>query len=280
MRRIFCVVFGIHLAVISGICLSGLSSRLFPPKKEIPFKVKLGASTPSRGPVVGPPERTRPRPAAPKAEPKPVVPKPEPKPEPKPVVPKPEPKPVVPKPKPVPKSRPKPKTTPKRNAKPEPRIPAPKPKTPVAKPPKKPESRTEREQREVYRPPAGANNFNPNVPIGSRNAAQLHAPKSDNRTPQGGLTPDEEAYNGKLRSFLYAKWVQPNRILLGDELPSAVIEIEIDGAGNVRSAKIAQPSGNRTMDESVRRLLAVLDRLPAPPGGRARTLAVMLKAEE
>lgn len=286
MRRIVCVVLACHLVGLSYIC-SDLFSRQ--PKKEIPFKVKIGAATPSHGPTVGSPERRRPQPGspappappkpkpeppAPKLKPKPVKPKPEPKPMPKPVKPKPEP--PVPKVKPKAKPvKPKAKPTPKPKAAVKPKA---EPLVPKAKP--KRQSRVEREQKEVYRPPAGSNNFNPNVPISRRDAAQVRAPKPDNRTPQGGLTPDEEAYNRKLGLFIKDRWRPPASIQLQQDFQPPKIEVEIDGAGNVRGGKLVQSSGNHALDESARRLLAALDRLPAPPNGIPRTLSIVLKAEE
>ena len=290
MRQIVCVVLACHFIGLSFFC-SDFYARFHPPKKEIPFKVKIGAATPSHGPVVGPPERRRPRPEPPAPpappKPKPEPPAPKPKPKPKPVKPKPEPpapkskpksKPVKPKPEPpAPKAKPA-KTKPKQKPV-KPRT-ATKPTPEPAAPPSRQPSRVEREQREVYRPPAGSNNFNPNVPIGSRDAAQVYAPKPDHRTPQGGLTPDDEAYNRRLMLFIKDRWHPPASIQLQHDLPSPTIEIEIDGAGNVRASKLLTPSGNRAMDDSARRLLKVLDRLPTPPKGLPRTLQIVLKAEE
>ena len=118
------------------------------------------------------------------------------------------------------------------------------------------------------------------MPIGSRDAAQVRASKFDNRTPQGGLSPDEEAYNRRIMLFIEDRWHPPSLIQLQHELPSPVIELEIDGAGNVRGAKLLQSSGNRAMDDSARRLLKVLDRVPSPPKGVPRTLQIMLKPKE
>ena len=273
--------------------------------KENMFRVKIGGAELSRGPETGMPERTPPPPPAPprpavpepgvppppqkrvpaepripvvKPKPKPVVkPKPKPvvKPKPKPVVkPKPKPKPVVkPKPKPVVKPKPKPvvKPKPKPVVKPKPKsVVKPKPKSvvkPKPKPVVKPRQRDPHD--DVYRDP-NPPNLNPKVPVGSRNRAQQYASKADNKTPGGGKKVDEAAwrqYGTRVERYIYSRWVEPPRSLLGNSYPETVVDITIEADGKVSAAKIVKSSGSRPMESSVEILLKNLDLLPRPPEG-------------
>lgn len=267
-----------HLLVVGGpLAWWWLMGRLNPPK-EIAFKVKLGDLTPSHAPVVGEPERLRPGvqvPAPAPAPPEPVV-KPIPRPRPKP-------RPQAAEPVVKPKPRPKTKVTPR--PKPRPRavepVVSPRPRSSAQNKPRT-QTRPTRQQRassveeaqsQVYRP-AGGDNFNRNVKIGSRDAGQVKGP-ADHKTPQGGLTKDEEAYYTNLKKFLDVKWVEPSRTHLGDLRPKATLELEIAADGRVLNARIVQASGNTPMDESVRRLIKVLDRVPTPPGGALKILVQM-----
>ena len=251
--------------------------------KEHMFRVTIGGAELSKGPMVGMPERTPPRPPAPPkpepqmpappkkripAEPRMPVVKPKPKPKPKPVVkpkPKPRPKPVVkPKPKPAPKPvvkpKPKPVVKPKTVVKPKPK-PVVKPKT-VVKPRRDPHD-------EVYQDP-NPPNLNPKVPVGSRNRAQQYAPKADNKAPGGGKKADEAAwlnYGKNVERYIYSRWVEPPRSLLGDSYPETVVDITIEANGKVSAVRVVKSSGNRPMESSVQALLANLDLLPRPPEG-------------
>ena len=282
----FLLVAAAHVCVVLGPLWLGSLAGKKKPEEEM-FRVKIGGKVLSQGPQVGMPERRvqplapPPEPDIPKVTPKPeVVPepqiplvKPEPvvKPKPKPVV-KPRPKPVVkPKPKPVVKPRPKPvvkpkpkpvvKPRPKPVVKPRPR-PAVKPK-PVVKP-RRPDPLDDVYQDDQHR------NDNFNVPAGSRNRSQKYAPKHDNKTPGGGRKADEAAfvrYGKNVERYIYSRWVEPPRSLLQGEFPETVIELTIGADGRVSRAEIVRSSGNRSMEASVKALLARLDLLPRPPEG-------------
>jgi len=279
--RIFCHVFILHALIIGGpMVWLWAHGKLFPPKENA-FKVKLGDITPSHAEVVGPPERLRPAanpsPPAPAPPPEPAVPTP-PKPKPRPVPSEPVVKPL-PKPKPRPRAKPKPKPRPKKVVRPkaEPKVTLPprhstRPVKPSPRHSHRPTSVAEA-QSQVYRP-SGGSNFNPNVKIGSRDAGQVKGP-ADHKTPQGGLTKSEEAYYASLKKFLDVKWVEPSRILLGDLRPKTAIELDIAPDGRVLRARIVQASGNGPMDDSIRRMFKVLDRVPAPPNGRMKISVLM-----
>ena len=272
--RIFFFILLAHLLAIGGpLAWMWARGRLNPPK-EVAFKVKLGDVTPSHAPVVGEPERLRPNAGKSSPPPEPEVKLP-PKPKPRPVEPKVK---LPPKPKPKPKpAEPKVKIPPKPKNKPaEPRVNVPKRTKPAVKPRstavRRPTTEAEA-QSQVYRP-AGGNNFNRNVKIGTRDAGQKKGP-ADNKTPQGGLTKDEEAYYASLKKFLDVKWVEPSRTHLGDLRPKATLELEISADGRVLNARIVEASGNVSMDESIRRLIKVLDRVPTPPDGALKILVQM-----
>ena len=258
----FLLVAAAHVCVVLGPLWLGSLAGKKKPKEEM-FRVKIGGKALSQGPQVGMPER-RVRPLAP--PPEPDIPKVTPKPEvvPEPQIPLVKPKPVVkPKPKPVVKPRPKPVV------KPRPR-PAVKPK-PVVKPRPKPVVKPRRPDPldDVYQD-VQPRNDNFNVPAGSRNRSQKYAPKHDNKTPGGGRKADEAAfvrYGKNVERYIYSRWVEPPRSLLQGEFPETVIELTIGADGRVSRAEIVRSSGNRSMEASVKALLARLDLLPRPPEG-------------
>ena len=281
----FFLVALLHVCVILGpVWLMGVIDRK--PREQM-FRVKIGGSALSKGPEVGMPERTPPRPTPPEpaVKPKPipkeptipaVKPNPIPK-EPKVPVVKPKPK---PKPKPVVKPKPKPKepTIPAVKPKPKPKPavkPKPKPK-PAVKPKNKPPKRDNMD--DVYRPPV-SQNMNPHVPVGTRNRAQKYAAKPDHKAPGGGLKVDEAAfarYGKNVERYIYDRWSEPPRSLLGGTFPETTVEITIEEDGRVSSATVVQASSSRAMEESVKHLLSHLDLLPRPPDGRI-TFRITLK---
>ena len=281
----FFLVALLHVCVILGpVWLMGVIDRK--PREQM-FRVKIGGSALSRGPEVGMPERTPPRPAPPEVKPgprEPAIPAVKPKPVPKepkvPAVkpkPKPKPKPAV-KPRPRPKEptipavkpRPKPKPAVKPKARPQ------EPKVPAVKPKPKPQKRDNMD--DVYRPPA-SQNLNPHVPVGTKDRAQKYATKPDHKAPGGGLKADEAAfarYGKNVERYIYDRWSEPPRSLLGGAFPETTVEITIEADGRVSSAKVVKASSSRAMEESVKLLLAHLDLLPRPPDGRI-TFRITLK---
>ena len=264
--------------------------------RENMFRVKIGASELSKGPVTGMPERIPPRHLPIPSEP--VIPVP-----PRPRIPaEPRVELVKPKTKTKPKTsprlkkkiKPKPKVKPRREPevpmrkkvvkpRPEPRIPA---KKRVVKPLRKKQDPVQRKpvkpkrdpMDDVYRDP-NPPNLNPKVPVGSRNRAQQYAPKADHKTPGGGRRVDEAVwakYSQNVERYIYSRWTEPPRSLLGDELPETVVQITIEADGKVSAAQIVRSSGNRPMETSVQALLAGLDLLPRPPEGRI-TFRITLK---
>ncbi len=270
---IFCNVLILHCVFVFGPLLLASLFRWISPPREVAFTVKLGGDAPSHAPEVGEPERTRPRPEPPVSRPEPPVSRPEPpvsRPEPRPVE-KPPVQPAPRKPAPrktVPRKTAPRKTTPRKTAS---QKPAPRKTAPRRTAPRRP-STVEEAQRQVYS--GGVNNFNPNVRIGQRNTGQARGPQ-DNRTPQGGRTPAMERYLAGAGRYIKSRWNQPPKSLLGGELPETLIEIDVEADGRVSGSRIVRPSGVAAMDESIRRLFAVLDRVPAPPSGRVTVLFLM-----
>ena len=254
---ILLTVIGVHVLLIS---LPWLLSMRQPAAKENMFKVKLGGDTPSVDLNVGKPERTRPTGAEPSSSGK-VTPAPEP-------TVKPPPKKITPAPEPTVKPPPR-KITPA----PEPTV---KPST--TKPTRGADGRTS-SSRQTDTGRRGGSNFNNTVPIGSRNVGQRYG-QPNNGTPQGGWNAEEEAYHRRLKSFVDIKFrsVEPPAVLLGDQRPQVTIELRIAADGRVVGSRIVELSKNSAMDESIRRLLKNLDRVPIPPNG-ATTILFEIQAK-
>ncbi|MBR2911662.1 MAG: TonB C-terminal domain-containing protein [Lentisphaeria bacterium] len=248
--KIRSVILLLHVLCIGIPLLWEALDNFFRPPKVNAFRVKIGPKELSTAPVAGPPERSRPGNSSP--PPEPVLPAP--------VEPKipPEPKVVIPKKKPIRK--------------------------PVRKKVKKPVRRkvsgrrqpVRKTREEVYRP-RGGNNFNPAVPLGTRDRGQQRG-KQDNRTPGGGLTEADEQFNRRAGMYLKNIWTQPPKSLLGSQLPEVTIELSIAADGRVIGKRITRSSGIPAMDQSVRNLLERLDRMPVPP--RATTVEFILVTDE
>ena len=69
------------------------------------------------------------------------------------------------------------------------------------------------------------------------------------------------AYADLVAQRVTEKW--QNGALAGQTAPMAIITFDIQRDGSIRNAKVAQPSGNSTMDYSA--LRAVMDAAPFPP---------------
>ena len=272
----FLVVALLHAGMIFGpLWMLDLFEKRTPEKNM--FRVKIGGAELSKGPVVGMAERTPPRPPAP---PEPVVPSAPPKKIPT------EPRVPVRRTKTLPKPRPEPKVpVKKKSVKPKKTVkPRPEPKVPVKKKSVKPKKTVKprpvrrNPQDDVYRDPAPVN-LTPRVPVGRNNRAQQYAPKADNKAPGGGRKVDEAEwarYGKNVERYIYSRWTEPPRSLLGDDFPETVIEITVESSGKVSRAKIVRASGNRSMESSVEHLLTGLDLLPRPPEGRI-TFRITLK---
>ena len=281
----FFLVALLHVGVILGpVWLMGVIDRK--PKEQM-FRVKIGGSALSKGPEVGMPERTPPRPAPPEpkvhsSRPEPKIPAVKPKPkEPRTPVVKPK---NRPKPKPAVRPKPKEPKVPvvKPRPKPEPKVPTvkprpkPEPNVPAVKPKPKPQKRNDMD--DVYRPPV-SRNLNPHVPVGTKDRAQKYAAKPDQKAPGGGLKVDEETfarYGKNVERYIYNRWSEPPRSLLAGTFPETTVEITIEADGRVSSAKVVKASSSRAMEESVKHLLAHLDLLPRPPDGKI-TFRITLK---
>jgi len=269
-------VFLMHTILLGVPLLWAALDAFFRPPKVNAFRVKIGPKELSHAPQVGPPERTRPGGGAPvPAEPKVVVPKPKPKPKVKPRRTPKEPKVTIPKPTP----RPRP------NIK-EPKVVVPRQtaKSSAGKTKPRRDITPKRQDDGIYHPPKGSGdiaiggrNFNPNVPIGTRNRGQEKG-KEDHRTPGGGLTEEMETYNRKAGMYLKNVWMQPSKSLLGNQLPAVTIELEIAADGRVTGKRILKASGIAAMDDSAKSLLRRLDRMPAPP--KATVVQFILQTDD
>lgn len=283
-------VVAIHCLVIFG-PLGYVLYRSWLSPQESAFKVKLIGPL-STGEKVGLPSRMRPSPnpgteATP--TPAPQVPKPPP---PAPQVPK---KPAPPAPQ-VPKKPAKPAPqVPKKPAKPAPQVP--KPAAQKKPDPKQPPRQSAQKKQETQQRPrklsaaeqvalarqnaeksGGGSNTNMAVPIGNADRAQTSG-KQNNGSPGGGAKGEEERYWGRLGNYIKARWSEPPGSLLGDARPEVTIQLTIAEDGRVTDARIIKRSGNRSMDESVQRMLAQLERVPAPSNGRA-SIQMILRTQD
>lgn len=292
--KIFTHVLVIHLLILFGPIGYLAFENWRNPPEENAFRVKIGGRELSHDWEVGPPERRPPSPNPGAAAPEPAAPEPEvPEPAPRvaePAAPKIAPPPRIKEPaapkvkrtarqQAKPKTKPKPKTRPKSSAKQSSRS--------TAKPKSSSRSRTstrprnvEEAQRQVYRPGnsgkiGGGSNYNSAVPIGSRDVGQAYG-KPDHRTPGGGAKDEfDMRYGIRVGNYLKYRWTQPPRSLLGDRLPEVLIQLSIAADGRVTDARVLKPSGVKAMDESIKRLLAGLDRVPTPPNGKVTFQLVM-----
>ncbi len=292
--KIFTHVLVIHLLILFGPIGYLAFENWRNPPEENAFRVKIGGRELSHDWEVGPPERRPPSPNPGAAAPAPAAPEPEvPEPAPRvaePAAPKIAPPPRIKEPaapkvkrtarqQAKPKTKPKPKTRPKSSAKQSSRS--------TAKPKSSSRSRTstrprnvEEAQRQVYRPGnsgkiGGGSNYNSAVPIGSRDVGQAYG-KPDHRTPGGGAKDEfDMRYGIRVGNYLKYRWTQPPRSLLGDRLPEVLIQLSIAADGRVTDARVLKPSGVKAMDESIKRLLANLDRVPTPPNGKVTFQLVM-----
>jgi len=179
------------------------------------------------------------------------------------------------------KSKPKPKPKPKRTVR---KKPKPQPKRAVKpKPQPKPRHLTAAEQVAQAREYAakhggGGTNHNIAVPIGNADRAQAYG-KQNNGTPGGGATGEDEAYWTRLGNYVKMRWTEPPGSLLGTTRPTVTIELSIAADGRVTGSRIIRRSGNRAMDDSVERMLAGLDRVPAPSHG-ATSIQILLKTRD
>ena len=276
--KIRSVIMLVHILCIGLPFLWSVLDNYFRPPKVNMFRVKIGPKELSTAPEVGPPERTRPTGTPPREPSVPVPPK-----EPSVPVPPKEPKVKIPQ-KPKPKAKPKPKKKSRPKAKPKKKV----VKKPTAskRPSKRKPARPRRNlESEVYRPKPGTNefrapggtNFNQNVRIGTRNRGQQRGPQ-DNRTPGGGLTEELESFYQRAGLYLKNVGIQPPNSLLGNSLPEVTIELQIAADGRVTGKRILKSSGIQAMDDSVKRLLSRLERMPMPP--RAAVIEFVLVTDD
>lgn len=298
--KIFTHVLVIHLLILFGPIGYLAFENWRNPPEENAFRVKIGGRELSHDWEVGPPERRPPSPNPGTAAPEPAAPEPA---APEPEVPEPSPRvaePAAPKIAPPPrikepaapkvkrtarqqakpKTKPKPKTRPKSSAKQSSRSTAKSRQSSSRSRTSTRPRNVEEAQRQVYRPGnsgkiGGGSNYNSAVPIGSRDVGQAYG-KPDHRTPGGGAKDEfDMRYGIRVGNYLKYRWPQPPRSLLGDRLPEVLIQLSIAADGRVTDARVLKPSGVKAMDESIKRMLANLDRVPTPPNGKVTFQLVM-----
>ena len=85
-------------------------------------------------------------------------------------------------------------------------------------------------------------------------------------------------YYAKIQALIYDQFYPP----ANSEGNTAKVYLSLDGTGRLLSGKILVDSGNPFFDEEVEALMRRLEAaaFPAPPGGRALELQIILTAEE
>ncbi|MCP3966503.1 MAG: TonB C-terminal domain-containing protein [Lentisphaerae bacterium] len=178
--------------------------------------------------------------------------------------------PVKKKPKPKPKTKPKPKVT-KRKPK------VTKPKVTKKRWKKARKIKISREVVKVNRKTVKVKpqkRFIPLTPEQLKNRIYTNMPRI--RTTSTSSTAVVQAYENKVGSYLYNVWETPDKSQLGNRQPEVEIELYVTSTGKVSRARIIRYSGVNPMDLSVKKLLANLDYVPAPPRG-ATTLKLILE---
>ena len=111
----------------------------------------------------------------------------------------------------------------------------------------------------------GGSNYNPRVPVGSRDRGQTRGPV-DGRTPAGGATVNEEKYWERVSDFFHERWRAPAGIFVTAET-AVTIEVTFDRNGKVLSKRIIKRSPNAAVNQSAQVMLDKLDYIPTPPAG-------------
>jgi TonB family protein len=86
------------------------------------------------------------------------------------------------------------------------------------------------------------------------------------------------SYYDEISQYLYSRWQQPSRSVLGNKIPVVNVKITVDAYGNIKNYSITSLSGISAMDASIKSLLQNLSNLPKPPDG-AMTIDVSLELE-
>jgi len=85
-------------------------------------------------------------------------------------------------------------------------------------------------------------------------------------TGGGGTLHPYAWYLNQVRAAMYEAWQQPSS-LIGKKGLVTTVEIRVQRDGQITAKKIATPSGNTQMDDSVLRALEAVTRLPELPAG-------------
>lgn len=85
-------------------------------------------------------------------------------------------------------------------------------------------------------------------------------------TGGGGIYSPFALYYNQVRTVMYETWQQPSS-LIGKKGLVTTVEIRVQRDGQITAKKIATPSGNTQMDDSVTRALEAVTKLPELPAG-------------
>ena len=174
---------------------------------------------------------------------------------------------VTPKPKPAATPKPKPKRTPRSTPRPTPK------KALVAKASRKPSPKAPKERRSPMSAGAlaKAEDRRENVATAKSTSPSHGTEKTGstgkNGTAGGGSSASEFAWYGNmLHDRFYRAWIQPTNITPGIKI-STLVRVRIEKDGRVSKFEVVKPSGNVSVNESVRVVAKQVTQVDAPPTG-------------
>jgi hypothetical protein len=83
-------------------------------------------------------------------------------------------------------------------------------------------------------------------------------------------------YYDSVSSYLYERWEQPSKLAVSGELPSVLVRLKIGADGRLMGYQIIKNSNLTEMDNSIKRMLDAIDRLPPPPDGAITIEATLI----
>lgn len=110
-------------------------------------------------------------------------------------------------------------------------------------------------------------------------AANLKKSLSSVKFGSSGTTQANSAmltYYDSISSFLYERWEQPSKLAVSGEPPSVLVRLNIGTDGKLMNYKIIKSSNFPEMDDSIKRMLDTVDRLPNPPDGAMTIEATLI----
>ncbi len=83
-------------------------------------------------------------------------------------------------------------------------------------------------------------------------------------------------YYDSISSLLYERWEQPSKLAVSGAPPSVLVRLNIGRDGRLMDYQIIKNSNFAEMDDSVKRMLSTIDKLPPPPDGAMTIEATLI----